>query len=260
MVVFFDIDGTLVDFKTQIIPESTVRAVQKLKENGHIPVINTGRPYSHIDLRIREMDFSAYICACGMEIMMDGQWLSRRKPSPEWCRYVRDSVRECNMQVGYEADPSALVLDGKYSDHPYARNEAQAFLNRGFQVLEMDSLPEPDFIKFCTYSHKDSDLPEFLRRMEPYFDVIDRVILQEFTNKGCSKAAGMLELLDVLGLSAEDTLAIGDSTNDTAMFTVAKHTVCMGDGMEELKREAEFVTANVMDDGIEKALKHFGLL
>ena len=30
MVVFFDIDGTLVDYKTQIIPESTVRAVRKL--------------------------------------------------------------------------------------------------------------------------------------------------------------------------------------------------------------------------------------
>lgn len=260
MVVFFDIDGTLVDYKTQIIPESTVRAVQKLKENGHIPVVNTGRPYTHVDPRVRAMDFSAYICACGMETVLNGQWLSRRKPDPEWCRYVRDSVRECNMYVTYEADGGALLLDGTYSDHPMPHNEARGMRSRGFKVLEIDSLPQPEFIKFCTYTKEHSNLPEFLRRMEPYFDMIDRVTLQEFTNKGCSKAAGMLELLAELGVSAEETVAIGDSTNDSAMFAVAKHTVCMGDGMEELKREAEYITANVLDDGIEKALQHFGLI
>ena len=68
------------------------------------------------------------------------------------------------------------------------------------------------------------------------------------------------ELLRHLGISRGDTLAIGDSTNDRPMFAAAGHTACMGEGMEELKREAEFITAGVMDDGIEKALKHFGLI
>lgn len=67
MVVLFDIDGTLVDYGTQKIPESTIRAVNKLKEKGHIPVVNTGRPFTHIDPRVRAMDFTAYICACGIE-------------------------------------------------------------------------------------------------------------------------------------------------------------------------------------------------
>jgi Cof subfamily protein (haloacid dehalogenase superfamily) len=260
MVVFFDIDGTLVDYATQVIPESTIRAVNKLKENGHIPVVNTGRPFTHIDPRVRAMNFTAYICACGMETVLNGQWLSRRKPEPEVCRIVRDAVRECNMYVSYESDHGILGLDGRWSDHPMPQHEAAGMRSRGFTIKEIDDFPQPEFIKFCTYTKDHSDLPEFLRRMEPYFDMIDRVTLQEFTNKGCSKAAGMLELLAALGISAEETMAIGDSTNDSAMFAVAKHTVCMGDGMEELKREAEYITANVMDDGIEKALQHFGLI
>lgn len=260
MVVFFDIDGTLVDYESQIIPESTIRAVKKLKENGHIPVVNTGRPYTHVDPRVRTMDFSAYICACGMETVLNGQWLSRRKPTAEWCRYVRDSVRECKMFVTYEADGGALLLDGDFSDHPMPHNEARGMRSRGFKVLEIDSLPQPEFIKFCTYVKEGSDLAQFRSRMEPCFDMIDRVTLQEFTLKGCSKAGGMLELLEALGISREETLAIGDSTNDSAMFAVAAHSVCMGDGMEELKREAEYITANVLDDGIEKALQHFGLI
>ena len=62
MVVFFDIDGTLIDDRSQQIPVSTVRAVEKLRENGHIPVVNTGRPYAHIDPRVRGMAFSGFIC------------------------------------------------------------------------------------------------------------------------------------------------------------------------------------------------------
>ena len=44
MVVFFDIDGTVVDNDTQIIPDSTVEAIRLLRENGHLSVVNTGRP------------------------------------------------------------------------------------------------------------------------------------------------------------------------------------------------------------------------
>ena len=55
MVVFFDIDGTIIDEKTQEIPASAVRAVARLAEKGHMPVINTGRPYSHIDPRVKDV-------------------------------------------------------------------------------------------------------------------------------------------------------------------------------------------------------------
>ena len=140
------------------------------------------------------------------------------------------------------------------------QHEAAGMRSRGFTIKEIDDFPQPEFIKFCTYTKEHSDLPEFLRRMEPYFDMIDRVTLQEFTNKGCSKAAGMLELLAALDISVQDTMAIGDSTNDIPMFEVAKHTVCMGNGMEELKARAGYITASVLDDGIEKALKHYGLI
>ena len=68
MVIFFDIDGTIIDNETQIIPQSALRAVEALGRNGHIAVVNTGRPYSHIDPRIREMAFGGWVCGCGMEI------------------------------------------------------------------------------------------------------------------------------------------------------------------------------------------------
>ena len=84
--------------------------------------------------------------------------------------------------------------------------------------------------------------------------------LFELVLKGYSKAAGMQRILDHLGAAPEQTYAIGDSTNDLPMFSVAAHTACLGDGMEELKAVSEYVTAPVLEDGIQKALEHFGLL
>lgn len=42
--LFFDIDGTLVSFKTHRIPQSTVDALEQAKKNGVEIYISTGRP------------------------------------------------------------------------------------------------------------------------------------------------------------------------------------------------------------------------
>ena len=108
---------------------------------------------------------------------------------------------------------------------------------------------------------RDCRRQEFLRRMEPYFTPIIRShTLVEYTRKGCSKAEGMALLLRHLGASREDTLAIGDSTNDLPMFLAAGHTACMGGGMQELKDRSEYITGTVLEDGIRQALVHFGLI
>ena len=71
MVVFFDIDGTIIDNDTQRIPQSTMDAVTALRKNGHIPVLNTGRVSGHIDPRVEAMDFMGKVCGCGMEVILD---------------------------------------------------------------------------------------------------------------------------------------------------------------------------------------------
>jgi len=43
-IIFFDIDGTLVSFKTHRIPESAVEALQRARTAGLKIYISTGRP------------------------------------------------------------------------------------------------------------------------------------------------------------------------------------------------------------------------
>lgn len=260
MVVFFDIDGTLVDNATQIIPRSTIRAMSQLRWNGHIPIVNTGRPYNHIDPRVRKMDFYGLACGCGMQIQLGGEWLVRVGPTAEQCRMVRDMARRCNMQVLYESTYGELYLDGERSTHPAIREECYWMKKKGFKIAQLDE-DRPRFLKLVTYDGPDCRREEFIQGVSPVYTCIDRGdTMLELVMNGCSKAIGIEKIMEHLGVSREETLAIGDSTNDLPMFSMAGHTVCMGNGMEELKQKAEYITDSVLNDGIEKALRHYGLL
>jgi Cof subfamily protein (haloacid dehalogenase superfamily) len=74
------------------------------------------------------------------------------------------------------------------------------------------------------------------------------------------KAAGIEKYLDKMEISRNQTMAFGDGENDITMLKCVGIGVAMGNGKEELKKEADYVTADIDDDGIEKALIHFGVI
>lgn len=260
MVVFFDIDGTVVDNDTQIIPESTVEAIRLLRKNGHLPVVNTGRPYAHVDPRVRALDFGGWICACGMEVILDGKYLHRECLSPEESAWVVEKASECGMLIQAESD-TQLLYDHTKTYSGFSAREAVRLAARGLQVVPFKDVPNFSFVKFVTHDTEGCKRQKFLDAMAPKFERnIHAGTMVEYIKKGHSKAGGMEMLLRELGLAREDTFAIGDSGNDLPMFAHAGTTICMGDGMDILKEKADYVTAPLLEDGIYKALKHFGLI
>ena len=53
---------------------------------------------------------------------------------------------------------------------------------------------------------------------------------------------------------------MGDGGNDIPMLEVAGIGVAMGNASEIVKASANFVTDTVENDGLCKALKHFGII
>lgn len=261
MVIFFDIDGTIIDDQTHQIPPSTIRAVERLREKGHIPIINTGRAFFQVDPRVKQMAFRGFACGCGMEVQLDRAWLVRAKPSLALRQKSVLCSRKYHMCSFYETGDGGILLDGEHSVHPIMSREVERLRQAGFPIHELSQEGEPDFVKFVTFLGAGGDAAGFKRELEEDYTIIDRENgMYELVLKGFSKAAGMELILRHLGVDAKDTLAIGDSTNDLPMFRLAGHTVCMGGGMDEVKRLCEYVTDPVMEDGIEKALEHYGLI
>ncbi len=77
---------------------------------------------------------------------------------------------------------------------------------------------------------------------------------------GFDKGTGIQKVCELLDVDISDTYAFGDSINDTEMIEAAGHSIVMGNGTDELKAKAEFVTTSLHDDGIFNGCRKMGLL
>ena len=80
------------------------------------------------------------------------------------------------------------------------------------------------------------------------------------TAREADKGQGLLTMAAYVGLDPAFTIAFGDGGNDTTMIRTAGIGIAMGNAIEALKQEANYVTTSVDNDGILNALKHFGLI
>jgi glycosyltransferase involved in cell wall biosynthesis len=62
------------------------------------------------------------------------------------------------------------------------------------------------------------------------------------------------------GFDLSHTIAFGDGGNDTSMILQAGIGIAMGNAIDELKQQADYVTTSVDDDGVLNALRHFQVI
>lgn len=81
-IFFFDIDGTLVDSTTHIVPKSTKLALKALKQQGHIICISTGRSLQSVcDSKFDQLaDWDIFLCNNGQAIYNAEKELLFSKP------------------------------------------------------------------------------------------------------------------------------------------------------------------------------------
>ena len=75
-----------------------------------------------------------------------------------------------------------------------------------------------------------------------------------------SKARGIGSALDKLGLTMNDAMAFGHGLNDMEMLHAVGFGVAMGDGRDELKALAKYVTTPLEQHGVYNALVHLGII
>lgn len=78
--------------------------------------------------------------------------------------------------------------------------------------------------------------------------------------KGGGKSSGISKFMEQYGIDRSEIMAFGDGENDIEMLKFAGIGVAMGNAKDEVKAAADFVTDSVDENGIENALRHFGLI
>ncbi|MFQ6875511.1 MAG: HAD hydrolase family protein, partial [Coprobacillus cateniformis] len=77
---------------------------------------------------------------------------------------------------------------------------------------------------------------------------------------GGTKQNGIDKFLEHYHIDLSETMAFGDGGNDIQMLNHVAVAIAMGNANDEVKAIADYVTDDVDNDGITKALRHFGLL
>lgn len=256
--IFFDIDGTIID-ADGLIPESAVQAIHAARRSGAACIINTGRPFSHVDPAVKAIGFDGYICSCGQHILLGDKTVLRQGFPPDLRRQITDTARRCRMDVVYEAE-EGIWFDLCHPPLPVIADSRLQFARRGFDVTHSVDAPDFTFDKLCAFPQPDSDTAQFLDALAPHCTVIFREGgMLEIIRKGCSKQEGVLWAARRLALSLEQCFAIGDSTNDLPMLTCVPHSIAMGNAPDEVKAAAEYITDDLHRDGLALALAHYGL-
>jgi len=251
--IFFDIDGTLVSFKTHAIPPSVKEAINQLKRKGIKVIISTGRSLTDIN-NLEDLEFDGFITANGAYCVdSKGEVIAQHPIS-------KDSLERLAIYLNDKPFPCSFMTDnGNFI------NYIDELMMKFSEIVEIpipSVKPVSEILAYTIYqldAFIDSDLEsDILKhvvsdcigyRWHPFFVDINA--------KHCSKATGMDCFLAYFGISNEHTMAFGDGGNDISMLQHAAIGVAMGNAKDHVKAAADYVTSPIDDDGVVNALKYY---
>lgn len=258
-ILFFDIDGTLTDEKTGEIPQSCKDAIKKAQSNGHLCFVNTGRPISTVPHKIFDLNLDGFICGCGCYIKHQDHVLLE-STLPNWlCKEIVNQLVKTKMSGVLEG--SNVAYWEPNNQNPTIASIKDSHTKEGFDTTRTWFDEDLQYDKATCWINPDSDFNTFHEFMTQYFVGIKRAEdFYEYIQKDYSKATGIQFLLDYFHISFEDAYAFGDSTNDLSMLEYVKNSTAMGNSQEIVKKAVSYVTSNVEDNGIQNALKYWGII
>ena len=252
--IFFDVDGTLLSQRQNDVPESTRRALRKLRARGVQTVVATGRHMIEFSkLPVGDIPFDGYLMLNG-NLLLDAD----RKV------YAGTPIDRGEMEVLaqiFRAKRIPFVMIGEneryinYVNETVVRTQAET---KG-TVPEVGTYDGEKVYQILAF------VPEHQKKLLD--ELLDECAVTSWNDTGIDiipknggKAEGIQHYLEEHGLDRSEIMAFGDGENDAEMLRFAGIGVAMGNAGDAVKAAADYVTDTVDNDGIEKALRHFGLI
>ena len=252
--IFFDIDGTLVSFKTHSIPESAKTAIRRLRNKGIKVIISTGRSFNDID-NLEDLEFDGYITANGTCCVdQKGKIIAQHLLSKESLGKLAFYLEENPFPCAFMTDKGNFInfVDDQVLSMNQLVNIPTPPIKPISELIEYDVYQLSVFIDPALETELMSILADCdSSRWHPAFIDINL--------KNSNKATGMNYFLTYFDIEREYTMAFGDGGNDISMLKHAATGIAMGNGTDEVKAAADYVTGSVDEDGIFNALRYFNL-
>ena len=254
--VFFDIDHTLFSHSQHRIPESTWQALRELRRKGIMLFIATGRQYGEMHVLDEDWSFfDGFVTLNGtLTLDRDGETIISAFP-------IEGEARKSVERLFYDRTLPLLIVEKErmYANmHDEAVEKAQAFLDSPLPVLADIDPAEPIYqlIFYAGEGREEGIMSLFpgcvgTRWNDFAFDCISAL---------GGKDKGVAAMMAHYGWTVDQCIVFGDGGNDVSMLAACPSSVAMGNGRQEAKDAASFVTKDIDEGGVAWALEHFGVL
>lgn len=261
-IVFFDVDGTLIDWTKGIYAptKNTKEAINKLKENGYLTVLATGRPKNSITNEIEDLGLNGYIASNGAYAEIESKVIFNECIDNKKLKDVLNFLEENNIVYILEGQEKNYVLDINNEKVIDLVTRANLGIENFTEDWDKETVKTSKIISIGQdeNSYKlvcDKFKGEGLAFMANQFGNTFEIYVSKYT-----KGYGVEHLLEKLGIDRENAYAFGDGENDIEMFQVVKHGIAMGGYHKGLEAHAFDFTEDVENEGIEKGLKKLELI
>lgn len=245
--LFFDFDGTLA--KGGVVSPRVMEALKKAKAKGHKIILCTGRAYGYLLPVMFKMGFDGICAGLGANVKFGGKTVFFKA-------IERQNIYNC----------VSLLLENGYGGVLGGSRDRYVFGTPG-------NYPDPEAWALTDDMKRYSDIEEIMEiyDADPFEKIsvlkplprclFDRMVSEnlfgvmqptycEFAPKGCTKQSGIEKIIEYCGVDKADTVAFGDSNNDTDMFMAVSKKIAMGNSTKELLEFADEVTDSVENDGV----------
>ncbi|MBB4824882.1 Cof subfamily protein (haloacid dehalogenase superfamily) [Sporosarcina luteola] len=253
-IIFFDVDGTLIDYKKGEVSAATKRTIRQLKKHNYLLVAATGRPLS-MCLDLESIGIDAFITANGAFVKFQDEVIYKSVLSKETVTTIHKFAERRGHSLTYFTE--RLTMNSVQDENTLIALK---------ETLSLEAFPERDddagnkeIYLMCLYGNRDTieiyeeEFPNL--QFQQWHPHIANVLQTEV-----SKSIAAQHVLDYFGLHPSEAIAFGDGENDIDLFQLVGFSIAMGNGSEKLKEIADFVTKDCADDGIAYALKTLELI
>lgn len=248
---FIDIDGTLADDK-KIISEENKLAIKEAQKKGHLVFINTGRSSSRLpDSLSTVCNCDGVITSLGATIKFHGETIFTNQTTIDETIKIYRIAKKTNWHIYFDTEYQKYEInipDGRIdlslSEADRQKNVLLSFSDKCHLITDEDYIRKNDIhlVKLVAFPDDDSqDGYEILSGLSPYFHIYKTDNYYDLALKNSGKDIAIQKVMEIMGIKREDTIAIGDSENDSSMLKFAGIGVALANGDEKAKMSADYI-------------------
>jgi Cof subfamily protein (haloacid dehalogenase superfamily) len=258
-LVVSDIDGTLITSNHEIT-EDTKRAAARLAEHGISVTLASSRPPRSIRPIAASIGVSAPFAAFNgaLIITAEGEVMARSLIAPETTARIKQIADDLGVGVWL------------YDEQDWWAGERNPFVDREEHTSGFSPRMEGYSDRLAADANKLTVVgkPEFVAEAERRVlaelgDVVSasrsKPRFLDVTSHGIHKGAAVIRLAEVFNISPKQVAVIGDGPNDVDMFREAGVSIAMGQGVDEVRAAARFITTSNDEEGWARGMEQFVL-